>query len=88
MDEEDKLITEHDLYLERGKDREKLCDHYQNIFDELELNPEQDENNQGNINWLEKCRLLSRCYPIRCEPSSPLPALTKAILLRTLFKMN
>lgn len=31
----------------------------------------------GPINWLEKCRLLSRCYPIDCEPSSPLPALAK-----------
>jgi predicted AAA+ superfamily ATPase len=31
----------------------------------------------GPINWLDKCRLLSRCYPIDCEPSSPLSALAK-----------
>jgi len=31
----------------------------------------------GPINWLEKCRLLSRCHPIDCQPSSPLPALAK-----------
>lgn len=31
----------------------------------------------GPINWLEKCRLLSRCYPIDCEPKSPLTALAK-----------
>lgn len=31
----------------------------------------------GPINWLEKCRLLSRCHPIDCEPSSPLSALAK-----------
>ncbi len=31
----------------------------------------------GPINWLEKCRLLSRCHPVDCEPSSPLAALAK-----------
>lgn len=31
----------------------------------------------GPINWLEKCKLLSKCQPIDCQPSSPLPALTK-----------
>jgi len=31
----------------------------------------------GPINWLEKCRLLSRCYPVDCEPSSPLSTLAK-----------
>ena len=31
----------------------------------------------GPINWLEKCRLLSRCHPIDCKPSSPLSALSK-----------
>lgn len=29
------------------------------------------------INWLEKCKLLSKCYPIDCEPRSPLSPLTK-----------
>jgi predicted AAA+ superfamily ATPase len=31
----------------------------------------------GPINWLEKCRLLSRCHPVDSEPSSPLSALAK-----------
>ncbi len=31
----------------------------------------------GPINWLEKCKLLSRCHPINSEPLSPLPALAK-----------
>jgi len=31
----------------------------------------------GPINWLEKCRLLSQCHPVACEPSSPLSALAK-----------
>jgi len=31
----------------------------------------------GPIDWLEKCRLLSRCHPVDCAPSSPLSALTK-----------
>ena len=31
----------------------------------------------GPINWLDKCKLLSKCQPITCQPSSPLPALTK-----------
>lgn len=31
----------------------------------------------GPINWLEKCKLLSRCHPIDSEPLSPLPALAK-----------
>lgn len=31
----------------------------------------------GPINWLEKCKLLSQCYPVDCEPSSPLSALAK-----------
>jgi len=29
------------------------------------------------INWLEKCKLLSKCHPIDSEPKSPLPALAK-----------
>ena len=31
----------------------------------------------GPINWLDKCKLLSKCQPIDCQPSSPLPALAK-----------
>lgn len=31
----------------------------------------------GPINWLNQCRLLSKCQPIDCQPSSPLPALAK-----------
>jgi len=29
------------------------------------------------INWLEKCKLLSKCHPVDSEPKSPLPALAK-----------
>ena len=31
----------------------------------------------GPIHWLEKCKLLSKCQPINCQPTSPLPALAK-----------
>lgn len=31
----------------------------------------------GPINWLDKCKLLSKCHPIDCQPRSPLPALAK-----------
>lgn len=31
----------------------------------------------GPINWLDKCKLLSKCQPIDSEPCSPLPALAK-----------
>lgn len=31
----------------------------------------------GPINWLNKCKLLSKCQPIDTHPSSPLPALAK-----------
>jgi len=31
----------------------------------------------GPINWLDKCKLLSKCQPVDCQPSSPLPALAK-----------
>lgn len=37
----------------------------------------------GPINWLEKCKLLSKCQPIDCQPSSPLPALAK----QNIFKL-
>ena len=32
---------------------------------------------QGPIDWLEKCRLAWKCYPIVSEPTPPLPHLTK-----------
>ncbi len=31
----------------------------------------------GPINWLEQCKLLSKCHPIDCEPTSPLSPLVK-----------
>ena len=31
----------------------------------------------GPINWLDKCKLLSKCHPIDCQPTSPLSALAK-----------
>lgn len=31
----------------------------------------------GPIHWLEKCRLVSKCHPIDCRPSSPLAPLAK-----------
>ena len=31
----------------------------------------------GPIEWLEKTKLISRCYPIQCEPQSPLAACRK-----------
>lgn len=37
----------------------------------------------GPIDWLEKCKLLSKCQPIDCEPTSPLPALSK----QNIFKL-
>ncbi|MCI2282707.1 AAA family ATPase [Colwellia sp. MSW7] len=37
----------------------------------------------GPINWLDKCKLLSKCHPIDCQPSSPLPTLAK----KNIFKL-
>ncbi|MTI11834.1 ATP-binding protein [Sansalvadorimonas verongulae] len=31
----------------------------------------------GPINWLEKCRLISKCHPVDCHPTSPLKPLAK-----------
>lgn len=31
----------------------------------------------GPINWLESCKLISKCHPIDTQPTSPLPALSK-----------
>ena len=39
----------------------------------------------GPINWLEKCRLLSKCHPIDSEPCSPLPALSKDNIFKLFF---
>lgn len=39
----------------------------------------------GPISWLEKCRLLSKCHPIDCEPSSPLPPLAKENIFKLFF---
>ncbi|MBL4941398.1 MAG: ATP-binding protein [Colwellia sp.] len=39
----------------------------------------------GPINWLEKCKLLSKCHPIDCEPCSPLPALSKDNIFKLFF---
>lgn len=37
----------------------------------------------GPIHWLEKCKLLSKCHPIDCKPSSPLSPLSK----KNIFKL-
>jgi len=39
----------------------------------------------GPINWLEKCRLLSKCHPIDSEPCSPLLALSKENIFKLFF---
>lgn len=39
----------------------------------------------GPIDWLEKCRLISKCFPITSEPKSPLPALAKENLFKLFF---
>lgn len=39
----------------------------------------------GPINWLEKCKLLSKCHPIDCKPSSPLVALSKDNMFKLFF---
>lgn len=31
----------------------------------------------GPINWLEKAKLVSKCYPINCQPKAPLDAYAK-----------
>ncbi len=37
------------------------------------------------INWLEKCKLISKCHPVDCEPHSPLKALTKDNIFKLFF---
>jgi predicted AAA+ superfamily ATPase len=39
----------------------------------------------GPINWLDKCKLISKCHPIDCEPNSPLPALAKQNIFKLFF---
>jgi len=39
----------------------------------------------GPINWLDKCKLISKCQPIDCEPCSPLPARSE---IEFLFKTD
>jgi len=39
----------------------------------------------GPINWLEKCRLLSKCHPIDSEPCSPLTSLSKGNIFKIFF---
>ena len=31
----------------------------------------------GPVNWLEKCKLISKCHPVDCKPEPPLKALAK-----------
>ncbi len=31
----------------------------------------------GPVNWLEKCKLISKCHPINCKPCPPLKPLAK-----------
>ena len=37
---------------------------------------------RGPIDWLEKCRLAWKCYPVVSQPTPPLPHLTKESLFR------
>jgi hypothetical protein len=39
----------------------------------------------GPIDWLDKCKLISKCQPIDCEPRSPLPALVKENIFKLFF---
>lgn len=39
----------------------------------------------GPINYLEKCKLVSKCHPIECQPTSPLPALAKDNYFKLFF---
>jgi predicted AAA+ superfamily ATPase len=40
---------------------------------------------RGPIDWLEKSKLVSKCYPINVRPVSPLPALTKENIFKLFF---
>ena len=39
----------------------------------------------GPIDWLEKCKLVSKCHPIDSQPTSPLPALSKDNIFKLFF---
>ena len=39
----------------------------------------------GPINYLEKCKLISKCHPIESQPTSPLPALAKDNYFKLFF---
>ena len=39
----------------------------------------------GPIDWLEKCKLVSKCHPIDSQPKSPLPALSKDNIFKLFF---
>lgn len=39
----------------------------------------------GPIDWLEKCKLISKCHPIDSEPKSPLPHLAKENMFKLFF---
>lgn len=39
----------------------------------------------GPIDWLEKCKLISKCHPIDTEPKSPLPLLAKDNIFKLFF---
>jgi len=39
----------------------------------------------GPINYLEKCKLVSKCHPIESQPTSPLPALAKDNYFKLFF---
>ncbi|PCH96613.1 MAG: AAA family ATPase [Gammaproteobacteria bacterium] len=39
----------------------------------------------GPINWLEKCKLLSKCHPVDSKPYSPLLALSKDNIFKLFF---
>ncbi|MEH6607788.1 MAG: DUF4143 domain-containing protein [Halioglobus sp.] len=39
----------------------------------------------GPIDWLEKCKLVSKCHPVDSQPKSPLPALSKENIFKLFF---
>ena len=39
----------------------------------------------GPIDWLEKCKLVSKCHPVDSEPKSPLLALSKENIFKLFF---
>jgi len=39
----------------------------------------------GPIDWLERCKLVSKCHPVDSQPTSPLPALSKENIFKLFF---